>query len=259
MTTKVNLNADMGEAHGAYDIGADDALLGIVKSASVACGFHGGDFRTMHRLARRAAESGVSIGAHPGFNDLWGFGRRRISMSADDVEYMVAYQIGALQAMAGYSNISVTHVKAHGALNNMAAEDEALAKAIGRAIKAVDPNLIYVALTGSEMERAAQDLGLRLAREGFADRVYADDGNLASRSIAGTVIKEPSKAREQVLRMVQDREVVTIGGNVIKVETDTICIHGDEPTAVALGKEIVRGLEEAGIENVPMTELDLKP
>ncbi len=257
MNVKVNLNADMGEGHGAYDIGADGPLLDIVKSASIACGFHGGDFRSMHRVARNAAAKGVSIGAHPGFNDLWGFGRRRISMPADDVEYMVAYQIGALQAMASYSDIRVTHVKPHGALNNMAAEDESLAMAIGRALKAVDPSLIYVALAGSKMERAAEALGLPLAREGFADRVYADDGNLASRSIPGTVIKDPARARDQVLRMVQNREVVTIGGKVINVETDTICLHGDEPTAVAVGQEILRGLAEAGIANVPMTELDL--
>jgi UPF0271 protein len=234
-TTRVNLNADMAEGYGAYDIGADEALLGVVKSASIACGFHGGDFRTMHRLARSAAEKGVSIGAHPGFNDLWGFGRRRIAMPAQDVEYMVAYQIGALQAMAAYSGIKVTHVKAHGALNNMAAEDESYAMAIGRAIKAVDPSLIYVALTGSQMLRAAERLGLRLAREGFADRVYADDGNLASRAIPGTVHKDPAKARDQVLRIVQAREVVTISGKVIPVEADTICLHGDEPTAVAVG------------------------
>lgn len=258
MQPKVNLNADMGEAYGAYDIGADEALLGIVKSANIACGFHGGDFRVMYSLARKAAEKGVSIGAHPGFNDIWGFGRRRITMPADDVEYMVAYQIGALQALAGYSNIAVTHVKPHGALNNMAAEDKALAMAIGRAIKAVDEKLIFVALAGSELERAAQDLGLRLAREGFADRVYADDGNLASRQIPETVIKDPAKAREQVVRMVRDREVVTISGKVIEVEADTICIHGDEPTAVSLGEEVLRGLVEAGIENVPIPELDLK-
>jgi UPF0271 protein len=258
MRAKVNLNADMGEGHGAYDIGADDAMLNIVKSANIACGFHGGDFRSMHYLAVRAAEKGVSIGAHPGFNDLWGFGRRRITMAADDVEHMVAYQIGALQALASYAGIRVTHVKPHGALNNMAAEDEALAMAIGRAIKAVDGSMIYVALAGSQMERAAEELGLRTAREGFADRVYADDGNLASRSIPGTVIKDPARAREQVLRMVRDNEVVTIGGKVIPVEVDTMCLHGDEPTAVVLGKEIVKGLAEAGIENVPITELDLK-
>jgi UPF0271 protein len=162
-----------------------------------------------------------------------------------------------LQSLAAYSGIRVTHVKIHGALNNMAAEDEELALAVGRAIKAVDPASIYVALTGSEMERAAERLGLTMAREGFADRVYADDGNLASRSIPGTVIKDPARARDQVLRMAREREVVTISGKVLPVQVDTICIHGDEATAVALGQEIIRGLAEAGIENVPMTELDL--
>lgn len=258
MAMDINLNADMGEGHGHYDIGADEKLLRIVKSASIACGFHGGDFRTMRRLAAQAAENGVSIGAHPGFNDLWGFGRRRIAMTPDDVEYMVAYQIGALQALAAYAGIRVTHVKPHGALNNMAAEDEALAMAIGRAMLAVDGNLIYVALAGSKMERAAEELGLRLAREGFADRLYADDGNLASRSIPGTVIKDPVQAREQVLRMVRAREIVSISGKVIPVKVDTICIHGDEPTAIALGEEITSGLAQAGISNVPLTELDLR-
>lgn len=257
MTVKINLNADMSEGFGAYDIGADDALLDIVKSANVACGFHGGDFRTMHNLCVKAAEKGISIGAHPGFNDLWGFGRRRIVMPSADVEYMVAYQIGALQALARYSNIAVTHVKPHGALNNMAAEDQELAMAIGRAIKTVDSSLVFVALAGSQLERAAKELGLPLAREGFADRVYTDDGNLASRAIPGTVIKDPARAREQVVRMVRDREVVTINGNVISVEADTICIHGDEPTSAALGQEILRGLAEAGIENVTIPELDL--
>lgn len=258
MTLKINLNADMSEGFGPYNIGSDEALLDIVKSANVACGFHGGDFRTMQRIASLAAEKGVSIGAHPGFNDLWGFGRRQIVMPVIDIEYMVAYQLGALQAMASYSNIPVTHVKPHGALNNMAAEDEAIAMAIGRAIKAVDANLIYVALAGSQMEHAARELGLRLAREGFADRVYTDDGNLASRSIPGTVIKDPAKARDQVIRMVCEKEVATIGGKVFKVEVDTICIHGDEPTSAAVGAEIIRGLAEAGIENVPIPELDLK-
>ncbi len=258
MTLKINLNADMSESYGAYTIGADEAMLDIVKSASVACGFHGGDFRTMRRICALAAEKGVSIGAHPGFNDIWGFGRRRIIMPPSDVEYMVAYQIGALQALAKYSDIRVTHVKPHGALNNMAAEDKDLAMAIVRAIRTVDASLIFVALTGTHLEAAAQEQGLPFVREGFADRVYADDGNLASRAIPGTVIKDPARAREQVLRMVRDREVVTISGKVIPVEADTICIHGDEPTAVALGEEILRGFAEAGIENVPITELDVR-
>src|SRR3954464_5043332 len=152
MAKEVNLNADMGEGFGAYDIGDDESLLKIIRSASIACGFHAGDFTTMHRNVTRAVAGGCSIGAHPGFNDLWGFGRRRIDMAPRDVEHMIAYQIGALQAMASYANVKVTHLKPHGALNNMAAENLDLALAIGRAIKTVDRNIIYVALAGSQME-----------------------------------------------------------------------------------------------------------
>ena len=160
MATQINLNADMGEGFGAYDMGNDDAMLKIIRSASIACGFHAGDPLTMHHNVQRAKDEGVSIGAHPGFNDLWGFGRRRIEMRPDDLEYLVAYQIGALQAMAAYVGERVTHVKPHGALNNMAAENAEYAMAIGRAIKAVDREIIYVALSGSEMERAGRQLGL---------------------------------------------------------------------------------------------------
>ena len=167
MTKTINLNADIAEGWGAYDIGNDAELMKIIKSASVACGFHAGDPNTMHRLCMLAKQEGVSVGVHPGFNDLWGFGRRRIQMKPSDLEYMVAYQIGALQAMASYAGLKVTHLKPHGALNNMAAEDEGYAMAIGRAIKTVDRNIIYVALFGSEMQKAAEKLGLPLARESF--------------------------------------------------------------------------------------------
>ena len=165
MVSRINLNADMGEGFGAYDIGDDDAILKIIRSASVACGFHAGDPIVMRRVVVRAREEGVSVGAHPGFNDLWGFGRRRIHMKADELEYTIAYQIGALQALAAYAGMRVTHVKPHGALNNMAAEDREIADAIGRALKVVDPDLIYVALAGSEMQNrrrgARPDHGLR--------------------------------------------------------------------------------------------------
>ncbi|MGE4562131.1 MAG: 5-oxoprolinase subunit PxpA, partial [Rhodospirillales bacterium] len=206
MVNKINLNADMGEGFGAYNIGNDDALLKIIRSANVACGFHAGDPNVMHHLVTRAKEEGVSIGAHPGFNDLWGFGRRRIDMNPKDLEYAVAYQIGALQAIASYADISVTHLKAHGALNNIAAEEIDIAMAIGRAIKSVDATIIYVALAGSEMERAAQKLDLPLAREGFADRLYDDDGNLTSRKIEGAVIKDPVVAAKHVIGMVRDEQ-----------------------------------------------------
>jgi len=252
MVRRINLNADIAEGWGAYDIGDDAALMRIIASASVACGFHAGDHNTMHRICVLAKELGVSIGAHPGFNDLWGFGRREIKMKPSDLEYMTAYQIGALQAIARYAGLTVTHLKAHGALSNMAANDAGYAMAIGRAIKAVDPEIIYVALAGSEMEKAGRKLGLRVAREGFADRQYEEDGNLASRSIPGTVYREPGKAVEQAVRMVESGEVVTRSGKVIKVEVDTICVHGDEPSAVEVAKAVRAGLDKAGVEVVTL-------
>lgn len=255
---RINLNADLGEGFGAYDIGDDEALLKIVSSANVACGFHASDPVVMQRVVRRAALEGVSVGAHPGFNDLLGFGRRRIDMSPEDLEYSVAYQIGALQAMAAYAGVPVTHVKPHGALNNMAAEDFDLALAIGRAIKTVDPSLIYLALSGSEMERAGLELGLTVAREGFADRQYEDDGNLTPRRIAGAVINDPEVARENVVRMIRDQAIITRHGNRIERRLDSICVHGDETTAVAVARAVREGLEQAGIEIVPLTAMQLE-
>ena len=203
------------------------------------------------------SREGVSIGVHPGFNDLWGFGRRRIQMKPSDLEFMVAYQIGALQAMACYSGLKVTHLKPHGALNNMAAEDADYALAIGRAIKTVDRDIIYVALYGSQMEKAAEKLGLRLAREGFADRQYDDDGNLASRAIPGTVLKDPKAASEHALRMARDGEVVSMSGKRVKVKVDTFCVHGDEATGVAIAGAVRQAFEAAGIEVVPLTTMQL--
>jgi UPF0271 protein len=257
MATKVNLNADIAEGWGAYDIGNDTELMRIIKSASVACGFHAGDANTMHRLCMMAKDLGVSVGAHPGFNDLWGFGRRRIQMKAQDLEYMMAYQIGALQAIASYAGLKVTHLKAHGALNNMAAEDEGYAMAIGRAIKTVDKDIIYVALFGSEMEKAAKKLGLRYALEGFPDRRYDDNGNLASRTIPNTVIKDAKEAGDAALRMVRDGEIVAMSGKVLKVKIDTLCVHGDEATGVAVARAIRQALEAAGIAVVPLPEMGL--
>ena len=256
-TNRINLNADLGEGFGVYEIGNDEAILKVVRSANVACGFHGADPNVMHRVVDLAAREGVSIGAHPGFNDLWGFGRRRIDMPARDVEYMVAYQIGALQGMAAYAGLRVTHVKAHGALNNMAAEDFDLAMAIGRAIKTVDPSIIYLALGGSQMERAAQELDLPLAREDFADRLYDDDGNLTSRKVPGAVISDAKVATENAVRMATAGEIVSRNGKVIRRTIDSICVHGDEPTAVAVAKAVRQGLEQAGIDVVPLTEMGI--
>jgi UPF0271 protein len=209
----------------------------------------------MHRICMLAKSEGVSIGAHPGFNDLWGFGRRQIRMSTSDIEYMTAYQIGALQAIARYADLEVTHLKAHGALANMAAVDEGYAMALARAIKVVAPDLIYVALAGSEMIRAAEKLGLRVAREGFADRSYEDDGNLTPRAMPGSVFKDGAKALAQCRRMIEAGEVVSRNGRVVKVEVETICLHGDEPTAVKVAGEVAAGLARAGIEVVTLPEM----
>lgn len=257
MTIAVNLNADMGEGFGAYDIGDDDAILKIVRSASIACGFHAGDPLTMRRLVQRAKEEGVSIGAHPGFNDLWGFGRRRIDMNPEHLEYLIAYQIGALQGMAAYVGEKVTHVKPHGALNNMAAENADYAMAIGRAIKAVDRDIIYVANVGTEMEKAGRKLGLKVAREGYCDRQYDDDGNITSRKNPGAVIHDPAVATKNVVRMVVDGEIISRSGKRITQRVDTLCVHGDEPTAIALATAVRTGLEAAGVKIVPLTEMAL--
>ena len=257
MAKAINLNADMGEGWGAYDIGDDAGLLKIIKSASIACGFHAGDPNTMHRVVTEAAAQGVSIGAHPAFNDLWGFGRRRIDVAPRDLEYMIAYQIGALQGMAAYAGAKVTHVKAHGSLNNMAAENLELALAIGRAMKTIDRDLIYVALAGSQMEKAALELGLPLAREGFCDRLYDDDGNLTSRKIPGAVLHEPELVAERVVRMVLDDEITSRNGKKLKLKLDTLCVHGDEPSGVIVARAARAALENAGVEILPLPQMNL--
>lgn len=255
---RINLNADMAEGYGAYDIGNDAALISIVRSASVACGFHGGDWMTMHRVCELAKANGTSIGAHPGFNDLWGFGRRQIKMAPAEVELMVAYQIGALQAVAAISGMNVTHVKVHGALNNMASADKSLALALGRAVKAVDPRLIFVVIAATEMEEAGNELGLVVAREGYADRQYEENLHLVSRQVAGAVITDPQAAAEQTLRIVAEGRVVARGGKVLPLEVDTICLHGDEPNAVAVAQAVTARLKGAGVEIVPLPEMPLR-
>jgi UPF0271 protein len=257
MARQVNLNADMGEGFGAYTIGNDDALLDIIGSASIACGFHAGDPNVMHHVITRAKEKGVSIGAHPGFNDLWGFGRRRIDMNLRDLEYMIAYQIGALQALAAYAGEKVTHLKPHGALNNMAAENIEIALAIGRAMKTVDRSIIYVALAGSEMEAAAVKLDLPLAREGFCDRLYDDDGNLTSRKIAGAVLHDAEEIKNRVVQMVLNEEIVSRHGKHLPRRIDSLCVHGDEPTAVLAARAVRQGLEAAGVQVLPLPAMKL--
>ncbi|MEM6678392.1 MAG: 5-oxoprolinase subunit PxpA [Pseudomonadota bacterium] len=249
---RININADMAEGFGPYDIGDDTALLGIIKSANIACGMHGGDPSVMHRVILAAAEAGVSLGAHPGFNDLWGFGRRQIRMKPVELEHLVAYQIGAMLGMAAYAGVPVTHVKAHGALNNMACVERDYADAIMAAQKTVAPDLIALVMPGTEMERAAAEAGLAIGREAFVDRTYEDDGTLTPRSIPGSVIKDPSVAAERVVRMVQEETIISRHGTPLPIGFDSLCVHGDEPTSVAVAQAARAALEGAGVEIVTL-------
>ncbi len=251
---QIDLNADMGEGFGAYKIGHDEELLGVVTSASVACGLHAGDATIMHGLAMRAKELGVGLGAHPGFNDLWGFGRRSMAMDARDLEYLVAYQIGAMQALTAYSGARLRHVKPHGALYNMAAKDEAYANAIASAVRTIDAALILVGLPGSEMQMAAEKCGLSFAREGFCDRLYKDASTLMPRSIKGSVIADPETAAAQALGIARDNEIVTASGTRVTLEVDTLCVHGDELGAVSVALAVRDALKGAGIALAPMLQ-----
>jgi len=249
---KVDLNCDMGEGFGPWPMGDDAAMLDIVSSANVACGFHAGDPQIMFRTASLARERGVAIGAHPGFNDLWGFGRRPIAGdSPAEIERMVAYQIGALQGVAALAGHRVTYVKVHGSLNNMANESEDLAMALARAVRGVDRDLVHVCMPGLPMEAASERVGLKVARELFADRTYEDSGQLTPRRKPGAVLHDPEAAAEQVLRTLRDGALTTVSGRRIPVAIDTICVHGDEPTAVAMARTVRERLTAAGVTIAP--------
>lgn len=251
----VDLNSDLGESFGAYSIGNDDDILQLISSANIACGFHGGDPVVMHRTIETCKANGVSIGAHPGFNDLWGFGRRRIIVQdPSEIEKMLIYQVGAIQAMARACGTQVTHYKIHGALGNMACVDAELALAAARAVKAVAPELLFVVLPGSELERAGAALGLRMAREIFADRAYDDNAMLVARGTPGAMIDDASEAAARIVRFVQDGAIESLSGKRIEVPIDTICVHGDSQGAVAMAAKVRNALADAGINIVPMTQ-----
>lgn len=243
----VDLNADMGEGFGVYRIGNDEALLNIVTSANVACGFHAGDPEIMARTFAMAKERGVAVGAHPSFPDLWGFGRRVIPCSLGEIERFVAYQIGAAQALARYSGHAVTYVKAHGALSNMTQSNREVALAICKAIKAVDPSLICMSYAGGLMVQIAADMGLRTSGEIFADRGYGDDGELIPRGRPGAMIHDPDLASERVLRMVRAGAIELPQGRQVSASIDTVCIHGDSPNSIAMAIRVRRKLEDAGV------------
>ena len=250
---RIDLNADTGESFGAYTIGADEQLMPSITSANVACAFHAGDPAVMRRTVTLARRAGVSVGAHPGLQDLAGFGRRELRISPREAEDMVLYQIGALAAIARSEGEDLRHVKPHGALYNMAVHDRVLADAIARAVRAFDPGLVLYALPASELMRAGEAAGLVVAAEGFADRSYERDGSLTPRSRAGAVIDDPSAVVGRAVRMAADGRVTAADGSEIAMRVQTICIHGDTPGAPELARAIRAGLEAAGVTVAPVS------
>ena len=250
MGRRIDLNCDMGEGFGAYRIGDDLALLDHVTSANIACGFHAGDPSTMQRVVGAALAKGVRVGAHPGLPDLQGFGRRAMRVTPGEVYAMVVYQVGALSGFARALGGALNHVKAHGALYNMAAKDPALADAIVGAVRDIDPKLMLFALAGSEMIRSAERGGIPFASEVFADRTYQNDGSLSPRDLPGSVIEDIDAAMRQVRQMVEKGTVRSLQGVDVPVRADTLCIHGDQPGAVAFARKIRGDLTAIGVEVV---------
>jgi UPF0271 protein len=244
---RIDLNADLGESFGRWTLGNDAGLMESITSANIACGYHAGDPGVMRRTVRMAREAGVAVGAHPGFPDLAGFGRRDLSASAEEVEDFVIYQIGALAAIAAAEGVRLRHVKPHGALYNMAVRDRALADAIARAVVALDRSLILFALPQSELQRAGVSAGLRVAPEGFADRAYEPDGSLTPRARPGSVIHDAREVVDRAVRMARDGIVRASTGSDIPMRVETICTHGDTPDSHELTRRLRAGLEAAGI------------
>ncbi|RLL63027.1 LamB/YcsF family protein [Paenirhodobacter hankyongi] len=244
---RVDLNADMGEGFGPWRMGDDAALLGVVTSANIACGMHAGDANVMAGVMRAAAAQDVGIGAHPGFADLQGFGRRRLKLSAEELANLVAYQLGAAQGMARLAGTRVRHLKLHGALSNMAAEDAAIARACYGAAVALDPGIILVAQAATAMEAVAREIGATWVGEIFADRAYNDDGTLLDRSRPGAVLHDPAEVGRRMEEMIRARAIITASGARLPARIDTICVHGDSPAAVTMAATLRAHLETAGI------------
>ncbi|MXN17754.1 5-oxoprolinase subunit PxpA [Pseudooceanicola sp. GBMRC 2024] len=255
MPRTLDLNCDMGESFGAFTVGDDAAMLDLVSTANIACGFHAGDPVVMRRTLQMARDKGVSVGAHPSFADLYGFGRRRISGERpEDLEAQLVYQIVAMQGMARLEGHAMTHVKTHGALGNMAAVDRDLAELCVRAVKAVDPGLVYVSLPYSETFAAAERAGLKVACEIYADRTYTDAGELTPRSQPGAVIHDANQSLDQVLEMVTNGVIPTTGGKLLPVEPATLCVHGDTPGAVGMARRLRDALSENGVTIAPFAK-----
>lgn len=251
----VDLNSDLGESFGAYTIGRDREIIPLVSSANVACGFHAGDPTIMAKTAVLCKESGCAIGAHPGFDDLQGFGRRNMHLSPEDAKNLVVYQVGALDAFCKSTGLRLQHVKPHGALYNMAAKDAALSKAICEGIYAYNPELILLGLAGSEMLRAAKEIGLPCASEVFADRAYEDDGTLVARSKPGAMIHDEDEAVARVIGMIKNHTVTSVSGKEIEICPDSVCVHGDSEKALLFVKKIRNALSAEGISIRPIAQI----
>jgi UPF0271 protein len=248
MTKTIDLNCDMGESYGAWTMGQDEALLELITSANIACGYHAGDPATMLRTVRQAAAKGVAVGAHPSLPDLQGFGRRTMAVSPEEARGLVLYQVGALDAFARAAGTRVRHLKAHGALYNMAAKDRRLADAIASAVRDFDPAIILVGLSGSELIRAGAAAGLTCASEVFADRGVEPDGSLTPRGLPGAMIEDEELAVARVLRMVLEGRVAGRDGADVAIQADTVCIHGDQPKALTFARRLREALGGAGIQ-----------
>ncbi len=252
---EININCDLGESSKFCSTENDPLLLKIVNSANVACGYHAGDKPTMEKTIKISKENSVSIGAHPSFNDPENFGRKRLNLPSSEITKLIVDQINILSDVANTSGIKVTHVKPHGALNNMACEDYELAKIISNSIMLVNKDLIFLVPTGSEMEKAGKKLDMKVAAEIFADRNYEDNGNLVSRSKSNAMIIDPEIAKKHVIKMVENQALNCYSGKQISCEIDSVCVHGDGQSAVNTAKEIRKGLIKAGVTLKPLDKM----
>ncbi|HYA12728.1 MAG TPA: 5-oxoprolinase subunit PxpA [Syntrophales bacterium] len=252
MPDRIDINCDMGESFGAYKLGRDQEVMDYISSANIACGWHAGDPMVMEQTVRLAKEKGVAVGAHAGYPDLMGFGRRRMELSLNEIENYILYQMGALYAFAKTHGLPLQHVKAHGALGNLAFVDLEASKAIARAALRFSKDIILVTYSGTIMAQAAKEIGVRFVEEVYADRVYNPDGTLQSRKIPGSVIHDSDKAAQQALMSVQKGYVVTHDGTKVKVKSESLCVHGDTPTARSILQKIREELRKTLIAVKPM-------
>jgi len=252
---KIDINCDMGESFGSYIIGEDEKIIEYITSANIACGFHAGDPMIMDKTVRLAKEHGVAVGAHPGYPDLQGYGRRNLETFPGEIRNYLLYQIGALEAFVKASGLILQHVKPHGALYNLAARDEKTAREVIEAVRIYNPELILVMLSGSPGAQMAAASGLRIAQEAFPDRAYLNDGRLAPRSMAGAVIHDVEQVKERVIHILKTGRLITIEGREISLKADTFCIHGDTPGAWELAKSIREALKESGLEAAPLAQV----